>query len=140
MVMSSAPTGTPTIYPTLLYRDVRAAIQQLTEAFGFTRAAVYEGDDGTVGYAELSYGDGTVMLSPKATGGMADDMTSGAGATVLCVLVEDADAHFQQAQRAGAEILRPPAEQHGSRSYTARDVDGNIWTFGTYAPGANRST
>jgi hypothetical protein len=36
----------PTICPTLVYEDAKAAIKQLTEAFGFTEHAVYEDEDG----------------------------------------------------------------------------------------------
>jgi uncharacterized glyoxalase superfamily protein PhnB len=33
------------------------------------------------------------------------------------------------------EILMPPTDQeYGSRDYTARDAEGNVWSFGTYAP------
>lgn len=31
----------------------------------------------------------------------------------------------------------PPTDQsYGSRDYMARDGEGNVWSFGTYAPGA----
>jgi uncharacterized glyoxalase superfamily protein PhnB len=39
--------------------------------------------------------------------------------------------------QAGAEIVMPPTDQDcGSRDFTARDPEGNVWSFGTYAPGA----
>ena len=29
----------------------------------------------------------------------------------------------------------PPTDQdYGSRDYMARDTEGNVWSFGTYAP------
>ena len=31
----------PTLYPTLLHEDAKAAIEQLEEAFGFRRLGVY---------------------------------------------------------------------------------------------------
>jgi uncharacterized glyoxalase superfamily protein PhnB len=35
------------------------------------------------------------------------------------------------------EIVMPPRDQdYGSRDYIARDAEGNIWSFGTYTPGA----
>ncbi|MYR10885.1 extradiol dioxygenase, partial [Streptomyces sp. SID724] len=37
--------GRPSIYPTLLYADAKAAVGQLTEALGFTELSVYEGED-----------------------------------------------------------------------------------------------
>ncbi|UKY49429.1 VOC family protein [Streptomyces inhibens] len=129
--------GTPTMYPTVLYRDAQAAIRQLTEAFGFTVGAKYEGEDGMVLHAELSYGNGAVMLGSKGRGGIFDEAMSEAGPIGVYVVVEDTDAHFRRAEAAGVEILMPPTDQdHGSRDYMARDGEGNVWSFGTYAPGA----
>uniref|UniRef100_A0AAU2JMM2 VOC family protein n=1 Tax=Streptomyces sp. NBC_00049 TaxID=2903617 RepID=A0AAU2JMM2_9ACTN len=127
--------GVPSICPTLLYRDAKAAIQQLTEAFGFTQVAVYEGDDGAVVHAELSYGNGAVMLGSKGTGSAFDKVMEGAGPTGVYVVVDDVDAHHRRAAEHGAEILMEPTDQdYGSRDYMARDAEGNVWSFGTYAP------
>ncbi|MFD9410421.1 VOC family protein [Streptomyces sp. NPDC059989] len=129
--------GVPSICPTLLYRDAKAAIQQLTEAFGFTQVAVYEGDDGAVMHAELSYGNGLVMLGSKGRGGAFDKAMEAAGPTGVYVVVEDVDAHHRRAAEHGAEILMEPTDQdYGSRDYMAKDAEGNIWSFGTYAPQA----
>src|SRR6266540_2753422 len=38
--MAGTGGGRPSIYPTLLYTDAKAAIRQLTEAFGFTELSV----------------------------------------------------------------------------------------------------
>ncbi|WP_411106187.1 VOC family protein [Streptomyces sp. cmx-4-9] len=127
--------GVPSICPTLLYRDAAAAIKLLTEAFGFTRSAVYEGEDGTVMHAELWYGDGAVMLGSKGRGGLFDQAMEGAGPAGVYVVVDDVDAHHRRAVEHGVEILMAPADQeYGSRDYMARDGEGNIWSFGTYAP------
>ncbi|MEU8620862.1 VOC family protein [Streptomyces sp. NPDC048623] len=127
----------PDICPTLLYEDAKAAIAQLTEAFGFTADAVHEGEDGRVVHAELSYGNGMVMLGSKGTGSVFDRSMSGAGPVGVYVRVADVDAHHARAVAAGAEILMPPTDQdYGSRDYLARDTGGNVWSFGTYAPGA----
>ncbi|UQX00563.1 VOC family protein [Streptomyces sp. RerS4] len=127
--------GGPSIFPTLLYRDAKAAIQQLTEAFGFHRVAVYESEDGTVMHAELSYGSGAVMLGSKGRGGQFDKAMEGAGPAGVYVVVDDVDAHHRRAVEHGVEILMEPTDQeYGSRDYMARDAEGNIWSFGTYAP------
>ena len=40
-----------------------------------------------------------------------------------------------RARDAGAEIVQELAdEDFGSRGYTARDPEGNLWTIGTYRP------
>ncbi|MEU5806799.1 VOC family protein [Streptomyces sp. NPDC047718] len=127
--------GQPSVFPALVYRDAKAAIRQLTEAFGFTRVAVYEGEDGTVRHAELAYGPGAVMLGSGGTGGVFDAAMAGAGPTGIYVVVDDVDAHHRRAVEHGAEILMEPTDQdYGSRDYMARDVEGNVWSFGTYAP------
>ncbi|MET9857230.1 VOC family protein [Streptomyces sp. NPDC006450] len=129
--------GVPSIYPTLVYTDAKAAIQQLTEAFGFTQVAAYEGEDGAVMHAELSYGNGMVMLGSKGTGSVFDKAMKGAGPCGVYVVVDDVDAHHRRAVEHGAEILMEPTDQdYGSRDYMARDTEGNVWSFGTYAPQA----
>ncbi|MFD5620332.1 VOC family protein [Streptomyces yangpuensis] len=129
--------GVPSICPTLVYRDAKAAIKLLTEAFGFSQVAVYEGDDGSVVHAELAYGNGVVMLGSTGTGGAFDKAMEGAGPAGVYVVVDDVDAHHLRAVEHGVEILMGPTDQdYGSRDYMARDGEGNIWSFGTYAPQA----
>ncbi|MEV7318770.1 VOC family protein [Streptomyces sp. NPDC093970] len=133
--MADTTGGRPSIYPSLLYTDAKAAIKQLTEAFGFTELSVYEGEDGLVLHAELVQGNGAIMLGSKGRGGRFDAAMEGAGPTGVYLVVDDVDAHHQRAVDHGAEILMPPTDQdYGSRDYMARDVEGNIWSFGTYAP------
>jgi uncharacterized glyoxalase superfamily protein PhnB len=139
-------TTAPNIYPCLGYRDAKAAIRWLCDAFGFEERMVYPGEDRDVAHAELSLGPGIVML-----GSASDDMAafdSGAltaGGEVdfsripfaLYVAIEDVDAHCERARRAGAEIVREPTDtDYDSREYTARDLEGNVWSFGTYRPTA----
>jgi uncharacterized glyoxalase superfamily protein PhnB len=122
-----------TVTPVLRYRDPRRAVDFLVEAFGFSRHQVHEGDGGGVEHAELASGDGMVMIGPERSDAFGD--RAGNGWTY--VAVEDADAHCAQARSAGAEIVREPEDQdYGSRDYTARDFEGNLWSFGTYRPGA----
>jgi uncharacterized glyoxalase superfamily protein PhnB len=50
-------------------------------------------------------------------------------------VVPDPDAHHARARAEGATIVREPAgEDYGSREYSARDLEGNPWCFGTYDP------
>ncbi|MEX0174174.1 VOC family protein [Streptomyces sp. LMG1-1-1.1] len=128
---------TPDICPALRYEDAKAAIKQLTEGFGFSEHAVYEGEDGRVVHAELAYGNGMLMLGSKGSGTEFDKLMAGAGPVAVYVRVADVDEHHARAVAQGIEIVMPPADQeYGSRDYTARDAEGNVWSFGTYAPGA----
>ncbi|MEU8761655.1 VOC family protein [Streptomyces sp. NPDC048659] len=127
----------PDICPTLRYADAKAAITLLTEAFGFTATAVYEGEDGRVMHAELTYGNGMVMLGSAGSGSEFDRRMAGGGPTGVYVHVADVDEHHARAVAHGVEIAMPPTDQdYGSRDYMALDAEGNVWSFGTYAPGA----
>ncbi|MGH3612756.1 MAG: VOC family protein [Pseudonocardia sp.] len=119
------------IYPTLRYDDAKAAIVFLTGAFGLTEENVMIGDDGSVGHAELSWGDGVLMLGTRADPpGMFDT-----GRAVLYLVVDDPDRHHDRAVAAGAEIAMALTDQpYGSREYAALDTEGNRWSFGTYRP------
>ena len=55
------------------------------------------------------------------------------------VYVPDADAHYARAKAEGAEIVRELADTpYGSREYSVRDVEGHLWSFGTYYPQRSR--
>jgi len=116
--------------PSLRYRDPKAAVDFLQQAFGFEPKEVYE-DGGTIVHAELVYDGGMVMLGAQRDDTYGDHV--GHGWTY--VVVADADAHHDRARAAGAEIVRPLEDQdYGSRDYSARDPEGNLWSFGTYSP------
>jgi uncharacterized glyoxalase superfamily protein PhnB len=124
-------TQPPTISPCLRYRDPAAALDWLERAFGFERVADYRDDDGNVVHAEIRHGTGMVMISTSRD----DAYGPHVGQGWAYVVVEDPDAHYARAKEAGAEILREIEDQdYGSRDYSARDPEGNIWSFGTYQP------
>jgi len=123
------------IFPVLKYDDARAAIDFLERAFGFERHAVYDGDNGGVAHAELRFGDEYLMLGSTREGD--ERLDQAAGHASVYVVVEDPDAHCARAREAGATIERELSDQdYGSREYTARDPEGNLWSFGTYRPEA----
>ena len=52
------------------------------------------------------------------------------------MIVDDPDGHYERAKGAGAEIVMELTDtDYGSRDYSAREPEGNIWSFGTYLPG-----
>jgi uncharacterized glyoxalase superfamily protein PhnB len=122
------------IFPALRYRDARAAIDWLVGTCGFEPTMVVEGEDGTVAHAELKHGDDWVMLGSASEGSDAR-LPQPPGGSSVYVVVTDPDEHYDRAKAAGAEIvLELRDEDYGSREYTARDPEGNFWSFGTYRP------
>ena len=122
-----------TIYPVLKYEDAHAAIDFLERAFGCQRREVHEGQNGGVAHAVLTCCDVFVMLASTNEG---DPIyNQGAGKTGVYVVVDETDQLFDRARDAGAEVVLEPTDQdYGSRDFTVRDPEGNLWSFGTYAP------
>ncbi|MCA6107715.1 VOC family protein [Bradyrhizobium cenepequi] len=135
------------IIPNLRYADAPRAIEFLCAAFGFERRAVYlsESDPNIVQHAQLVWSDRMVMIStaidsPHVRAARMKTVAEAGGPTMgLYLIVEDVDAHAERARVAGAEIIRDPRdEDYGGRGYSARDPEGNVWSFGSYDPWADQ--
>lgn len=111
---------------------------------GFTEHAVYKDDGGKVVHAELALGNGMIMLGPNVETPFSKFMTvpaltGGKCTQTIYIIVKDVDAHCAKAKAAGAEILLAPKDQdYGGRDYSARDLEGHVWSFGTYDPWATQ--
>lgn len=128
-----------TIFPAIRYRDAGAALQWLKDAFGAEEKDVFRGEDGTIHHAELIVGGGVIMFGQHAEEGWLGGATPDPlGSTVsLYIAVEDPDAHHARATGAGARVVRDLEDMpYGSREYSVRDLEGNLWSFGTYTPSA----
>jgi len=124
-------------YPFLRYADARTAVDWLCDAFGFERHVVFDEPDGSLVHAELRFGNGVVMLgqSKEDALNLRTPRELGAVTGGVYAYVSDADAHHARAVAAGAEIVHPLRQtDYGSREYTCRDPEGNLWSFGTYRP------
>ncbi|WP_255468648.1 VOC family protein [Reyranella sp. CPCC 100927] len=123
---------TITIVPALSYADPNAAVAFLEAAFGFEPGLSVTDSEGRVQHAELTYGNGRIMLGIADWADWAKSPKAVSGANTQCVHVEvgDVDKHCARARAAGAEILAEPTDQfYGHRTYRARDCEGHVWTF-----------
>ena len=126
--------------PGMRYRDVGAAIEFLSRAFGCEVHTTETDPDGTVIYAELSFGS-TIIMVGAVSGFDIDRFMKqpgdiGGAETQCCYyVVEDVDAQYARARRAGCEIvIDMQTRPNGARSFTCRDLEGHLWSFGTYDP------
>ena len=128
------PDGSPpTLFPYLSYRDAAAALTWLAEAFGFTKTVAFRDSAGAVMHAEMRFGNGAIMLGTAEQA--AESQRNIPAEHGVYVYVEDVDAHFRQAEAAGAEIVFPPEDtEWGTRRYRVRDPEGYEWSFGNYRP------
>lgn len=129
-----------TIIPCLRYVDAPAAIDWLCRAFGFEKQAVYA-DGGVVQHAQLTFGNGMVMLGSVAGRGAwgeriaQPDEIGGRETQAPYVIVADCKAHYEHAKAAGAVIVDDyEVKDYGGAGYSCRDPEGHLWSFGDYDP------
>jgi uncharacterized glyoxalase superfamily protein PhnB len=129
------------VIPAVRYRDALAAIEWLVRAFGFEKNAVYMGEGDSVMHAQLSFGNGMVMLGSVENGSeysklIAQPDEIGMRETQsACLIVLDADAVYATAKAAGAVMVMEIRDmEYGGRAFTARDPEGHLWSMGTYDP------
>jgi uncharacterized glyoxalase superfamily protein PhnB len=122
----------PSLTSGVYYKDPRAALTWLEEAFGFEPVMVVVNEDGTIGHSEMRFGDGLIYVgrewdehhkSPASLGGKNTQ-------SITIQLESGLDAHCERAREAGAVIAREPVDQfYGDRNYMAVDPEGHIWSF-----------
>lgn len=142
--MAAGPKDTrSTIIPGLRYRDAKAAIRWLCDVFGFVQDAAYEAADGSVAHAQLSFGNGMVMLGSVADNEYGRNIcqpadVGGKETQAPYLVVADADAVYSRARDAGFEIVVDiKDEDYGGRGFSCRDPEGHLWNVGTYDPWAS---
>jgi uncharacterized glyoxalase superfamily protein PhnB len=142
MMNTSPKNTTSTIIPGLRYKDAPAALDWLEHAFGFKRSFVVEGENNIIEHAQVTFGNGMIMLGSADKDQQYDQLVRmpeelGAESQAPYVIVEDADAHYAHAKQAGARIVMEiHSPDYGGRAYSAYDPEGHLWNFGTYDPWA----
>lgn len=117
------------ITPYLLYASCENALDFLHRAFGFEEVLRYAGPEGYVNHAEMRLGDVPIFMGNPGEG-YRNPKELGQETVGLYVEVDDADAVYERATAAGAEILQEPTdEKYGHRRFTARDPEGHHWYF-----------
>ena len=139
--MSSLAKNTKaTVIPCLRYRDAPAAIEWLCKVFGFEKQLIVPGEDGVIHHAQLSFGNGMIMLGSVQQNEFGrlmkqPDEIGGAETQSAYLVVQDADVLYQRAKAADAQIVMEiKDEDYGGRGFSCRDLEGHLWNFGTYDP------
>ena len=130
--MATSAPRRPSFIPSLVYQDNRSALKWLQNAFGFEASEVLTDAQGNIAHAEMSHGDGVVMIGNEwAEWAKSPASVGGKNTQRVHVRIErDIDEHYARARTAGATIVMEPADQfYGERSYMAVDLEGHHWTF-----------
>ena len=123
-----AETQRNTVIPYLVYENGAAAIAWLSDVLGFEEQLRME-DDGRVSHAELRMGAGELYLGEPG-GGYRSPANGGYPGALVCVEIDDVDAHYAHAKAAGATIEEEPRDEpYGFRRYAVTDPEGHRWFF-----------
>jgi uncharacterized glyoxalase superfamily protein PhnB len=138
-----AKNCTSTVIPGMRYRDALKMIDWLERALDFKKKAVYMSGDTIVMHAELTFGNGMIMI------GSVDNGQKGGATRVQpdevgnretqgpYLVVSDCEPIYATAKAAGAEMIFDLTEMdYGGKAFTCRDPEGHIWSIGEYDPWA----
>jgi uncharacterized glyoxalase superfamily protein PhnB len=128
------PAGFSTVTPHLVVRDAAQAIEFYKKAFGAKETVRMPGPGGKIMHAEIKIGDSHLFLADEMPEwGSKSPLTLGGTGTTISLYVEDADAVYNQALAAGAQIKMPLADQFwGDRYGKLLDPYGHEWGVATH--------
>jgi uncharacterized glyoxalase superfamily protein PhnB len=128
------PDGYHTVTPHLAVRDAAKAIAFYATAFGAEEILRMPGPGGVVMHAEVRIGNSIVMLGEEAPQmGAVSPQTLGGSPVSLLLYVNDVDASFARAERAGCTVQQPLTDMFwGDRYGKLEDPFGHHWGLATH--------
>ena len=126
MPVNPVPDGFHTLTPYLVIRGATALVEFLSEAFDAVEMHRTSTPDGVTAHAALQIGDSVVMIGEA--GAQMKPMPS-----CIYMYVEDVDAVYEKALKAGGLSLMEPGDQfYGDRNAGVQDPAGNQWWIATH--------
>jgi PhnB protein len=123
------PDGYHTATPYLTINDASAAIDFYKRAFGAKELCRMPSPDGKIVHAEITIGDSHIMLADESSASETKSpQTLKGSSTGIFLYLEDVDAAFKQAVKAGAkETMSPQNMFWGDRFGRLTDPFGHRW-------------
>jgi len=129
------------IIPSLTYNDANQAIDWLCDAFGFQKHLIVPGENGTILHAELRLGTVMIMMGSAQSGTEFSKLTKPpselGGFETQCpyIVVDNPDGIYESAKKEGAKIaVEIKTNEYGGRGFSCYDLEGHLWSFGSYDP------
>jgi PhnB protein len=132
--VKAIPDDYPQVIPSLAVDGAAAAIDFYREVFGARERMRIDMPGGRIGHAELQIGDSVLMLADEMLDmGYPGPKSVGGTPVTISVYVEDVDATFDRAIKAGAIERRPVEDQfYGDRSGQFEDPFGHRFNVATH--------
>ena len=132
--VNPVPEDMHSVTPHLICAGAAEAIEFYKKAFGAVEAARLPGPGGKLMHAMIRIGDSAVMLVDEMPewGALGPKSLNGSPVTIH-LYVENADATFERAVKAGAKVTMPLADQFwGDRYGKLVDPFGHHWSIATH--------
>ena len=124
------PQGYHTVTPHLTLDDAAQSIEWYKKAFGAQEISRSLGPDGKIMHAEIKIGDSRIMVGDVTMG--KGPRGFGGSPASLWLFVDNSDALFDRAVKAGATVQMPLADQFwGDRGGAIADPAGYTWWIAT---------
>jgi PhnB protein len=122
------------VTPYLTLNDAARALDFYKRAFAAKEVMRMDGPDGKIGHAEIKIGDSVIMLADEMPGtGSRSPQSLGGTTGGIFLYVDNADAVFNQAVSAGAQVEAPLADMFwGDRYGRLKDPFGHSWSVATH--------
>jgi len=131
--VKAIPQGYRTVTPYLTVHDAARALDFYKRAFGAQEVVRMDGPGGKIAHAEIKIGDSMIMLGDEMPGANKAPQTLGGTTAGVMLYVENADAVFNQAISAGAQVEAPLADMFwGDRYGKLKDPFGHSWAVATH--------
>ncbi len=120
-LQKAIPDGYSSVTPWIIGHDTAGLMAWLSRAFAATEISRLEGEDGSIGHAEMRIGNAVVMMFDGKENWPATP-------AFLRLYVEDADATLAAALAAGGSLVTKVTHlAFGDRVGRVRDPFGNLW-------------
>jgi len=120
------PEGFHTVTPFLIVKDAAKLLEFVKKAFNGETTYIMKDPDGKIMHATARIGDSIIMASD----------TNNRFPAMPCMLylyMDDVDAIYNQAIKAGGQSLREPTNEfYGDRSAGIKDAWDNQWWIATH--------
>ena len=127
------PYGYNALTPYIAVKDAVKAIAFYNKAFGAKEVGRVTMPDGTIGHAEMEFGDSKIMIAEESEqwGNLSPQSVGGSPVT-LCLYVDDVDKVFERALKEGAKVIGSMVvkdQVYGDRTGSLTDPFGHKWTI-----------
>lgn len=122
------------VWPSVTADDA-LALRAWLVGLGFREGICVTGQrPGEVVHSEMYWPEGGRLMVASRSGEEGDEFEVPRGAMSCYVVTADPDAVWARAKDLGARVIRELADSdYGSRGFSIADIEGNVYSFGSYA-------